>query len=78
MMWRRGRPVPYEHRGAGIARLTMQTSEDVERGVGLFEAEADPWLRKMLAIRILDCPLCERVAPASIARLKDALRCRLL
>ena len=71
-------PVPYEHRGAEIRTLSMLTLADLTLAVARFRSESDPWLRKMLAQRILQHPEVDSLRADLRECLQDALTCRVI
>ena len=46
--------VPYEHRGAVIRRSRIDSEEDFLRLHDQFVAERDKWLRKLIALTLLE------------------------
>ena len=56
--------------------MRLESNDDFERMAGMFRSEPDPWLRKMLAIRLLDYPHAD-VAPDDFwASIQKAIQCR--
>ena len=48
------RVLPYEHRGAKIREMQIRSDDDARVVYGMFVLETDEWLRKMLALKLLD------------------------
>ena len=46
--------IPYEHRGKAIRALLAKTPSDVDALVKIYSDESDVWLRKMIALKIVD------------------------
>lgn len=48
------RVIPYEHKGATLRQLRVQSASDAMRVYSMFHIEQDRWLRKLLAQRLLE------------------------
>jgi hypothetical protein len=72
-----GAPVrPYEHRGADIRKLRLDSSDDFQRVVEIFRGEPDVWLRKLLAMRLLEHPDAHAAPSELRGELEEAMECR--
>lgn len=72
-----GAPVrPYERRGADIRQLRVESSEDFLRVTARFREEEDVWLRKMLALRLLEHAEAATASQEVRDGLQEAIKCR--
>lgn len=65
----------YEAKGKEYSALRILTSSDVQRAANLFRKEADPWLRKIIAVKLSQ--VSDRFSiPIPEYELSEALSCR--
>jgi hypothetical protein len=74
---RRPAVIPYEHRGARIRKMRLQGPHDVAQALGEFRTEVDPWLRKMIAERVLASDHVRSLAADSLEELRTASKCQI-
>src|ERR1035437_10406039 len=77
--WRRAffaqRVVPYEHKAAIIRRLPLSSVSDAAYLYNMFWNEDDKWLKKILALRLLEFGIPDEV-PLDNASLIRASTCQ--
>lgn len=70
--------VPYEHRGAALRAIPVDSQTDVEIALNYFRAENDQWLRKIIALRLLGSDLESTIQLSDREELSEAVRCRVI
>jgi len=67
---------PYEHRGKKFSEISTNTHGDFEIAINLFYVEIDIWLKKIIALRII-----ENAGVYDISKyesdLQEAIKCRI-
>ncbi|MCH8011225.1 MAG: hypothetical protein IIA61_04635 [Candidatus Marinimicrobia bacterium] len=67
---------PYEHRGKKLSEMAIASNKDMDNAIDLFRTETDKWLKKIIALRIIekskefDISHCE-------SELQEAIKCQI-
>jgi hypothetical protein len=70
------RPVPYEHRGDLYRQLRICNEADARAAARLFKEENDIWLKKILALKMIEA-LDVYDCGMSVIDLQEVARCRI-
>lgn len=68
--------IPYELKGKEIDRMQINSIEDAEKVKKMFYVETDKWLKKKLALKLLDYKSTNEI-DLSINDLLLSIKCRI-
>lgn len=68
--------IPYEHRGLAYRKIDIDREEDAQRTLELFKSEKDVWLKKILALKLIEAARTYDLN-VSQATLAEATKCQI-